>query len=202
VTICAYGVEAVGGRQTRLDAGLSAAVEDGLAPLVDRLANRLGADRVWRAVPVESHAPELAVGREAPLLHRAVERGGGGPRNAVEEASAASSSEAQPWDHETPRPVRLFRRPEPLEKVLALTPDDPPRQFQWRGRTHQVRRAEGPERIGEEWWKGAIEDVSVRHVRDYYRVEDEAGARFWLFRAGLYGDPDAAPKWWLHGLFG
>jgi protein ImuB len=98
--------------------------------------------------------------------------------------------------------VRLFRRPEPLEQVVALTPDDPPRQFRWRGRLHQVRRAEGPERIGEEWWKREIGDVSVGHVRDYYRVEDADGGRFWLFRAGLYSDPETPPKWWLHGLFG
>ncbi len=108
--------------------------------------------------------------------------------------------EAFPWDPEAPRPIRLFRRPEPLEDVTALLPDDPPIQFRWRGRLHRVRRAEGPERIGAEWWTGAIEDVSVSQVRDYYRVEDVGGARFWLFRAGLYGE--AAPKWWLHGLFG
>ena len=85
---------------------------------------------------------------------------------------------------------------------MALTPDDPPTLFRWRGQLHRVRRAEGPERIGEEWWKGAIEDVSPGHVRDYYRVEDAEGGRFWLFRAGLYGDPDVPPKWWLHGVFG
>jgi len=38
-------------------------------------------------------------------------------------------------------------------------------------------------------------------VRDYYRVEDEEGARFWLFRAGLY-QAGSQPGWWLHGLFG
>jgi len=181
VTICAYEVEPVSGRQVRIETGLDAAVEDGLAPLVDRLVNRLGPERVWRAAPVESHVPELAVGRDPAL--------------------GAELSEARPWDRETPRPVRLFRRPEPLEQVFALLPDDPPRQFKWRGRVHQVRRAEGPERIGEEWWRREIGDVSMTHVRDYYRVEDQDGGRFWLFRAGLYGDPDTAPKWWLHGIF-
>ncbi len=58
-----------------------------------------------------------------------------------------------------------------------------------------------PERIAQEWWKGDIDDVRVGHVRDYYRVEDEAGARFWLFRAGLY-EAGSRPSWWLHGLFG
>jgi len=180
VTIAAYAVEPVSGRQVRLEAGLDAAVEDGLAPLVDRLANRLGPCAVWRAAPFESHVPELAVAREAAL---------GAPEN-----------EARPWDREAPRPVRLFRRPEPLEQVVALLPDDPPVQFRWRGRVHRVQRAEGPERIGEEWWKGDIGDVSVGHVRDYYRVEDAEGGRFWLFRAGLYGG-EGQPKWWLHGLF-
>jgi protein ImuB len=97
--------------------------------------------------------------------------------------------------------VRLFRRPEPLEDVLALTPDDPPRQFRWRGRLHRVSRAEGPERVGEEWWKRQIEAVSVDHVRDYYRVEDAEGGRFWVFRSGLYEAGQPA-RWWLHGLFG
>lgn len=180
VTIAAYAVEPVGGRQIRIDAGLNAAVEDGLAPLVDRLANRLGPCAVWRATPAESHVPERAVSR-APALN-ATEKGG------------------RPWDRETPRPVRLFRRPEALQQVVALLPDDPPIQFRWRGRLHRVQRAEGPERIGEEWWKGDIGDISITHVRDYYRVEDAEGARFWVFRAGLYGG-EADPKWWLHGLF-
>ncbi len=182
VTIAAYAVEPVSGRQGRIDADLSTAVEDGLAPLVDRLVNRLGPERVWRAGPAESHVPELAVDR-APAL-------------------GAPPPEAAPWDREAPRPIRLFRRPEPVEDVTALLPDDPPLQFRWRGRLHRVRRAEGPERVAEEWWKRDVEDVSVAHVRDYYRVEDADGVRFWLFRAGLYGASEAPPKWWLHGLFG
>jgi protein ImuB len=181
VTMMAHEVEPISGRQARLDKAREATVEEGLGPLVDRLTNRLGEDRVWRAIAVESHVPELAVGRARPL---------------------AKPAEARPWDPETPRPTRLFRRPEPVDGVIALTPDDPPTQFRWRGQLHRVRRAEGPERIGEEWWKGAIDDVAVGHVRDYYRVEDAEGARFWLFRAGLYEGAETPPKWWLHGLFG
>jgi protein ImuB len=97
--------------------------------------------------------------------------------------------------------VRLFRRPEPVDGVIALTPDDPPSQFRWRGQVHRVRRAEGPERIAEEWWKADIDAISAGHVRDYYRVEDQAGGRFWLFRAGLYA-PEPPARWWLHGVFG
>jgi protein ImuB len=181
VTLVACEVEPISGRQARLDNAREATVEEGLAPLVDRLVNRLGEDRVWRAEPVESHVPEEAARRARPF---------------------AAPPPARPWDREIPRPARLFRRPEPVEAVMALTPDDPPTQFRWRGQVHRVRRAEGPERIGEEWWRGEIEDARVGHVRDYYRVEDAEGARFWLFRAGLYGDPEAPPKWWMHGLFG
>jgi protein ImuB len=179
-TLAAYEVEPTGARQRLLDGGAQTS-DEGLAPLVDRLVNRLGEDRVWLAGAAQSHVPELAVARGRPLAH--------------------SASAGPAWNPEAPRPVRLFRRPEPVDGVIALTPDDPPTQFRWRGRVHRVRRAEGPERIGEEWWKADIDDVSVGHVRDYYRVEDQEGARFWLFRAGLY-QPDQPAKWWLHGVFG
>jgi protein ImuB len=180
VTMSAHAAEPVAGRQARLDAAPDATVEEGLAPLVDRLVNRLGPERVWRALPAESHVPEQAAARAAPLAPRAA---------------------ARAWDPEAPRPLRLLRRPEPVDGVIALTPDDPPSQFRWRGQLRRVRRAEGPERIGEEWWRADIDDVRVGHVRDYYRVEDAAGERFWLFRAGLY-EPGQPAQWWLHGVFG
>jgi len=101
-----------------------------------------------------------------------------------------------------PRPVRLFRPPEPIEAQWVL-PDDPPFRFTWRRRQHRVRHADGPERIVEEWWieSGAAADLraSSDRVRDYYRVEDEEGRRFWLYRAGLPGDPP--PRWFVHGIF-
>ncbi|MDP8916983.1 MAG: DNA polymerase Y family protein, partial [Pseudomonadota bacterium] len=65
----------------------------------------------------------------------------------------------------------------------------------------RVRRAEGPERIAEEWWRHPAVDPDRSRVRDYYAVEDAEGGRFWLFRAGLYGGADP-PRWFLHGLFG
>ncbi len=181
VTIAAEDVEAVAvaGRQVRLDTLREASLEEGLAPLVDRLANRLGEDRVWKARPVESHIPEQSLA-----------------------ASPALAPNAGGWNPEAPRPLRLFRRAEPLENVLALTPDDPPRQFQWRKRTHRILRAEGPERIGAEWWREPdIDDVRVGHVRDYYRVEDQEGARFWVYREGLYAVAEPS-RWFLHGVFG
>ena len=63
---------------------------------------------------------------------------------------------------------------------------------------HRVRAAEGPERIAPEWWLPSEADAEIR---DYYRVEDAEGRRYWLYRAGLY-QTDAAPRWYLHGMFG
>jgi protein ImuB len=97
-----------------------------------------------------------------------------------------------------PRPVRLFAPPEPIEASWLL-PDDPPFRFTWRRRAHRVWRADGPERIAEEWWTSDGAFLSLGAIRDYYRVEDAEGRRFWLFRAGLPGAPP--PRWFVHGLF-
>jgi len=174
-TLVADRVEPLPERQTSLETLGDVAPEDGVAPLVDRLANRLGEDKVWRAEAFPSHIPERAVVRRPPFAAKA-----GG------------------WDKARPRPVRLFRRPEPIE-AIAPVPDDPPIFFRWRGQLRKVARAEGPERLAEEWWRRPPGETTPSHVRDYYRVEDETGARYWLFRAGLYGGEDP-PKWWLHGL--
>lgn len=174
VTLLAEDVEAIRPRQRRLDGEATIAPEDGLAPFVDRLTNRWGAAAVWRAEPRPSHLPERSVIRRPPL---------------------APATAGLGWNPETPRPLRLLRRPEAIE-VIAPIPDDPPVFFRWRGLPHRVRRAEGPERLEREWWR----DQGGR-ARDYYRVEDEAGGRFWLFRSGLFG-LDEQPSWWLHGLFG
>jgi protein ImuB len=145
-----------------------------LAALIDRLANRLGQQAVGRLVPQESHVPERAA-RFVP----------------------AFATDGGAWRHDPARPVRLLPRPEPI-KAWALVPDDPPNQFEWRRRMHLVRCADGPERILGEWWRGADD---AAELRDYYRVEDEAGRRFWLYRDGLYRSEGLPARWFLHGLF-
>jgi protein ImuB len=182
VTLTAAEVEARGASQRRLEQGGEVSPEEGVAPLVDRLVNRLGGAAVWRAEPNASHAPERAVARR-PALSPSLSRPGGGG-----------------WSADRPRPLRLFRRPEPID-AMSKVPDDPPIFFRWRGVAHRVRLAEGPERLAEEWWRRPLEDDRPSRVRDYYRVEDDAGARFWVYRDGLYGGDDL-PKWWVHGLFG
>jgi protein ImuB len=174
-----------GGEGVSLVSGASSSLEtsDGiaLAALVDRLGNRLGLTNLRAVAPCESHLPERAVAILPALdTHR-----------------AGRSS----WPEGVPRPVRLFAPPEPIE-AMALVPDDPPVMFRWRRLLHRVRRADGPERIAEEWWRmpdpTRIADPTA--IRDYYRVEDESGRRFWLFRAGLYL-PDRSADWFLHGVF-
>ena len=93
-----------------------------------------------------------------------------------------------------PRPPRLLVKPEPIEAIAAV-PDGPPVRFRWRRALHEVVAAEGPERIECAWW---TEDGGG--TRDYFRVEDQSGCRFWLFRAGLYR-AIPAPSWFLHGMF-
>jgi protein ImuB len=146
-----------------------------LAPLVDRLAGRLGARRLYRWSARESDVPERSVARVAPL------------------APAAE------WPA-YPRPVCLLAPPERVEHVVALLPDQPPRRFTWRGRAYHVVRADGPERIYGEWWRRAAE---AEAVRDYFQVEAEDGARFWLYRRGDGVDPATGDlSWYLHGVFG
>ncbi len=145
-----------------------------IAELVDRLAGRIGAKRLHRPSALESDVPERSVQRIHPL------------------------SEAAEWPS-WPRPVRLLARPEQVESIMALLPDGVPRQFIWRGRPYQVRRTDGPERIYGEWWRRTAE---AEAVRDYFQVEDEHGARFWLFRKGDGLDPRTGDlSWWLQGMF-
>ena len=148
-----------------------------LSGLIDRLANRVGQGAVYRMAPVASDVPERSV-RRIPALAEPVGTG---------------------WPGHWPRPARLLPRPEPIE-TMALLPDHPPNWISWRGIRRRVRRADGPERIFGEWWKRDAERVAVR---DYFRIEDDTGERFWIFRAG--DGQDAATgshRWFLHGVFG
>jgi len=156
-----------------------------LCRLVDRLSARLGARRVHRLVAQDSHIPELA---ETALPAQAIngDTSWTAFRNYRERADLP------------PRPLRLLTRPEPIE-AIAEVPDGPPLRFKWRRALHEVIAAEGPERIEGAWWS-----EHGGPTRDYFRVEDKSGLRFWLFRAGLYRDlihGGSTPTWFMHGTF-
>jgi protein ImuB len=168
-----------------------------IATLVDTLATRIGLRRMWRMRAVESDVPERAAAR-APVLDPP-ERGGA--RSKIDDVGQLDRNPAlHPWHPEWPKPARLLRRPERLDHVIAELPDHAPRRFTWRGQPHRVVRADGPERIHGEWWKRTAE---AQQVRDYFRVEDDAGRRYWLFRRGD-GERSATGdlSWYLHGVFG
>ena len=154
------------------------------AALIDTLRQRLGPNRVRRFAAVASHLPDRA--------------------EILPPADGAASAWPEP---EQARPLLLLPHAEPTE-VTALVPDGPPRRFCWRGVTYDVAGAQGPERIGSEWWRTPHLSAHCREngnppplTRDYYLVEDGDGRRFWLYREGLYGRETAAARWFVQGLF-
>jgi protein ImuB len=146
-----------------------------LARLVDRLTVKLGPRRVRRPQAFESNLPERASGWMP----------------AISTAEAIAVPPVR-------RPQRLLDRPEAIDVIYA-TPEGMPRRFVWRRAVHDIARAEGPERIAPEWWR----QPSSARLRDYYRVEDDQGRRYWIYREGLVGDGRGGlPAWFIHGLFG
>jgi protein ImuB len=185
------------GEESRKAAGGGLVTSTSLAPLFDRIGAKLGPDALARLEPHASHIPERASVAvpitSSPHPNPPPQAGEGRARSAREGAASQKPS----------RPVRLFAPPEPVEAVLWVMPDEPPSRFTWRRRSHRVAQADGPERIAEEWWRPDGHLIAGTGapdaIRDYYRVEDETGRRFWLFRAGLPGDPP--PRWFVHGVF-
>ncbi|WIM12478.1 MAG: DNA polymerase IV-like protein ImuB [Enhydrobacter sp.] len=148
-----------------------------ISDLVDTLANRVGEHAIYRIAPVSSDVPERSV-RRIPAM--------------------APGSDTT-WPNHWPRPARLLARPEPIETV-ALLPDHPPVSFTWRGIRRRVKRADGPERVFGEWWR---RDAELAAVRDYFRIEDDAGERYWVYRSGDGEDASTGShRWYLHGVFG
>ena len=142
-----------------------------VAELLDRLAVKVGANNIHRYLPDEHYWPERSTKlafsiEEKPLI---------------------------PWRSDRPRPTRLLLKPMPIQVTVPI-PDYPPMLFIYRGVTHKVTKADGPERIEREWW------LEQGEHRDYYRVEDEQGYRYWLFRSGHYAD-DKEQDWFIHGYF-
>jgi len=196
------------------------------AALIDALRQRLGSHSVRQFAAVASHLPERAeiwapidgdtLSAPPPQRRRADAR----------RAETAAWPEPEPRSEPCPRPLLLLPQAEPAE-VLALVPDGPPRRFCWRGMIHEVAGAQGPERIGAEWWRhgtplppvpyGEIADLPPHEAdllraraeaqrktftRDYYLVEDAEGRCFWLYREGLYERETETARWFVHGLFG
>lgn len=157
--------------QEALWAGSPGLEDTAIAELLDRLAGKVGANVIHRYLPVAHYWPERSV-------------------------KAACSLQDKPeidWRTDKPRPISLLNVPETIE-VTALIPDNPPMLFIYKGKVHQVKKADGPERIEREWW------LENGEHRDYYMVEDTDGKRYWLFRLGHYSG-DKMHQWFIHGFF-
>lgn len=188
IRLSASRTEIVVQQQRDLDANVHD--NDELAALIDRIAARIGGKRVVVHLPQDTHIPERAV-LAAPAQHHLA---------AATQAAWPARVESEP----PLRPLRLFEKPEPIKVPFATVPDGPPHHFTWRRALHAVVRVEGPERIAMEWWKQDGKTLT----RDYFRVEDAEGLRFWIFRDGLYeselSDEEGKPapaNWFVHGLF-
>jgi protein ImuB len=207
MTLGALVVDPLAPAQARIGLDAEAARAESLAQLVDRLGNRLGGNAVVRLARYPSHIPERAC-REIPALIDLASVEAPSPRLSPDgrgrRAERAGEGKAEHEDHRShqPRPVNLLASPEPIE-VVAPVPDGPPVLFRWRRTRYLIARAEGPERIGPEWWlaDGGHGAEALPRIRDYYRVEDNDGLRFWIYREGFFR-PDRPPRWYLHGMFG
>ncbi len=169
MTLVATTAEPMAADQVNLQRGTAVQTTNSYNDVIDRLTNRLGNRNVRRPHFRESHIPECASG--------------------FVPVSQINPAQTGQRNTNTPRPLRLLRPPEQIDAVAEST-DGPPVLFRWRRVLHQITSYEGPERIAPEWWRSDTEDT-----RDYYRVENETGQRFWLYRTG-------ETSWFLHGLFG
>ncbi len=153
------------------------------AALFERLSGRMGSAAVVRAVRQADPLPERAY-RYVPVVGQRLRT----KRRPAVAAAAGSGDPAAAQVAVSERPLRLLITPARIDAV-SVVPDGPPLSFHWQRTLHTIARYWGPERIETGWWRHG----TVR--RDYYRVETNAGQRYWLFRDLHDG------VWYVHGRF-
>ncbi|MDP3557038.1 MAG: DNA polymerase Y family protein [Bacteroidota bacterium] len=144
--------------------------ESVIAELLDRLSGKTGVQAIHRYLPAEHYWPERS----------------------FKNATSLSEKPSAEWRTDLPRPLHILPVPELIEVSVPI-PDYPPLLFRYKGVIHNVKKADGPERIEQEWW------LQQGLYRDYYCVEDDHGSRYWLFRSGDYDSGNV--KWFIHGFF-
>ena len=219
VRLSAFETAAVETPQADLGGEAASAGED-VALFSDRVRARLGRTAMLMPLLAESHLPERAASF-VPADGEPERKAPAAPRKSVDFSPSRRAPE---------RPLRLFSRPEPIDVPVTEVPEGPPLNFRWRRAMHRVARAGRTERIAPEWWlhrmpevedggqgkknedeeskedkqekaeREAVAAETARLTRDYFRVEDTDGHRFWIYREGLYGRKDAAPRWYLQGV--
>ena len=170
-TIDASKVEDISIEQEKLWDNTGGLDDIKLSELLDRIDGKIGPGHIHRFVPDEHYWPERS----------------------FKLASSITEKPITAWKVERPRPIQLLFWPQTIE-VTAPIPDYPPMSFRYKGKFHKIIKADGPERIEQEWW------LQQGQHRDYYTVEDEEGKRYWLFRSGHY-DSAKLHQWFIHGFF-
>ncbi|MET3824716.1 protein ImuB [Sphingomonas sp. PvP055] len=94
------------------------------------------------------------------------------------------------------RPIHLCDPPQRID-VTAPGGEGPPQRFRWQRKLHDVIHFDGPERIETE---GPPQEAAPS-VREYFRVQDRRGRRFWIFRHAAAEGEARDGHWYLHGLF-
>jgi protein ImuB len=169
-TLDALKVEDLFTWQEKIWADAKGLNDAGLSELLDRIEGKLGAGNIHRYMPAEHYWPERSFS-VAESIHSILQTD---------------------WKTDRPRPLQVLPDPEQIE-VAAPIPDYPPMNFRYKGKLHDIIRADGPERIEPEWW------LQEGKHRDYYLVEDQEGHRYWVFRSGHYGSD--THQWFIHGFF-
>jgi len=170
-TLDASKVEDFSAPQEKLWQDITDLDNNDLSELLDRIGGKVGANNIHRYVPDEHYWPERS----------------------FKLASTVNERLQTSWKMDRPRPLQMLLKPELIE-VMAPIPDYPPMNFRYKGKLHKIIKADGPERIEQEWW------LQQGQHRDYYAVEDEEGHRYWLFRSGHY-DASKFYQWFIHGFF-
>jgi protein ImuB len=210
-------IEALPLAQTSL---VAECVKERAEPLIDRLANRLGKRGLSRLFPRQSHVPERAqMAKDAfagapswpspapakpprpPLLLLRPE-----PLEVLAEIPEGPPARFT-WRRVTRRVVKAEGperiAPEWWREIRTPSPSkgeggDPGLEPGAPGGGHNAELIVGSDPLPGPPPFGGSEQP---RPRDYYRIEDEDGRRYWVFHEGLYQE-SAAPAWFLHGVFG
>ena len=142
-----------------------------LDDLIGKLGARIGLEAITRLHPGDSHIPEKA----------------------SQVLAAAWSMPQMDWPIVLRARPLIYFQPEPI--VAAEVPKVP-LHFKWRGQSHELQSAQGPERIAPEWW--LAERAWRSGTRDYWRVVTKSGDRLWLYFA--HGGAISG-GWFCHGRF-
>ena len=142
-----------------------------LDDLIGKLGARIGLEAITRLHPGDSHIPEKA----------------------SQVLAAAWSMPQMDWPIVLRARPLIYFQPEPI--VAAEVPKVP-LHFKWRGQSHELQSAQGPERIAPEWW--LAERAWRSGTRDYWLVVTKSGDRLWLYFA--HGGAISG-GWFCHGRF-